>query len=91
MKAFVPQRFHGNVLLFVAAEDKAKPSIEVWRRYVDGHVHVHRIACTHEAMMDALPVAEIGEVLAIELDKQRMSAVNTEDPDSDLVMLESAE
>jgi hypothetical protein len=58
---------------------------------VDGQINVHRIACTHESMMDALPVAEIGNVLAIELDKQRTIAVRDEESGSDFVMLESAE
>ena len=36
MKAFVPQRFRGDVLLFLAAEDDVTPPIEVLAAHVDG-------------------------------------------------------
>ena len=70
----MPQLFHGDVLLFVATEGEAKPPIESWRPYVDGQIKVHQIDCTHDAMMDPLPAAKIGKVLAAELDKQRTPA-----------------
>ena len=68
---FLPQRFHGDLLLFVATEGKIKPPIETWRPYVDGQIKVHRIDCTHATMMEPLPAAKIGSVLATELAKQR--------------------
>ena len=68
MKKFSPQRFHGDMLLFVATEGEAKPPIDTWKPYVDGQIKVHRIDCTHETMMDPAPVAKICRVLANELD-----------------------
>jgi len=71
MTHFLPQRFAGDILLFVATEGEVKPPYEIWSPYVSGRVKVHWIDCTHEAMMDPLPAATIGGVLAIELDKQQ--------------------
>jgi thioesterase domain-containing protein len=70
MTKFSPQRFRGDILLFAAGEDEAKPSPEVWRPYVSGRIKVHLIDCAHDAMMDPSPAAEIGNVLARELDKR---------------------
>jgi len=71
MRTFLPQQFDGDILLFVATQGEAKPSHEIWTPYVGGEIKVHRIDCTHEAMMDPLPAARIGRVLATELDKRR--------------------
>ena len=70
MTKFVPQRFQGDVLLFVAENEAANPPIESWRPFVDGDIKVHWIDCTHYAMMDSLPAAKIGSVLASELAQQ---------------------
>ena len=71
MRKFLPRLFHGDILLFVATQREAKPPIESWRLYADGQIMVHEIDCTHETMMSPLPIAKIGSVLAIEIDKQR--------------------
>ena len=68
---FAPERFKGDVFLFVAAKSHAEPPIESWKPYVDGRIRVHEIDCTHDSIMDALPTEKIGKVLAIELDKQQ--------------------
>ena len=73
MREFLPKRFRGDVLLFVATEDGAKPPIESWRPHVEGQIKVHEINCTHVAMMDALPAEEIGSLLAKELEKEPVS------------------
>jgi hypothetical protein len=70
IRNFLPQRFHGGLLLFVPTEDEIKRPIEAWRTYVDGQIHP--VDCTHETMMEPLPAAKIGGVLASELAKQRM-------------------
>jgi nonribosomal peptide synthetase DhbF len=70
MASFLPQRFRGDALLFVAMQGDAKPSHQVWSPYVSGRIEVHRIDCTHEAMMEPMPAAKIGSVLATELDRQ---------------------
>jgi nonribosomal peptide synthetase DhbF len=67
----LPEQFNGDVLLFVAANSHADPPIESWKPYVDGHIWVHEMDCTHDSIMDALPAGKIGKVLAIELNKQR--------------------
>ncbi len=65
MKRFSPQRYHGNLLLFVATKgDPKPPPIETWRPYVDGRIDVHRIDCTHETMLEPPAVAKIGSVLS---------------------------
>jgi thioesterase domain-containing protein/acyl carrier protein len=71
MRTFLPQQFDGDILLFVATQGEAKPSHEIWTPYVGGEIKVHRIDCTHESMMDPLPAARIGRILATELDKRR--------------------
>ncbi len=64
---FSPERFDGDVLLFVGTDGDAERPIDSWRPYVAGQIKVHRIDCAHDAMMDALPAAAIGRVLATEL------------------------
>jgi nonribosomal peptide synthetase DhbF len=71
IRTFSPERFEGDVLLFVAANSHVEAPIEAWRPYVDGHLQIHEINCTHESMMDALPAGKIGKVLTSELDKQQ--------------------
>ena len=71
MRKFSPRRYRGDVLLFVATEGEAKPPVETWRPYVDGEIKVHRIDCTHEAMMEPRSVAKIGKVLTREFEDQR--------------------
>jgi thioesterase domain-containing protein/acyl carrier protein len=71
MQTFLPQRFRGDILLFVATQGEPKPSYEIWTPHVDGQVKVHRIDCTHETMMDPVPAAAIGRVLTAELDGWR--------------------
>ncbi|MFL5051692.1 MAG: alpha/beta fold hydrolase [Xanthobacteraceae bacterium] len=73
MTTFLPQRFRGDMLLFVAGQGDVKPPPEIWNAYVTGRTKVHRIDCMHEAMMHPRPAKKIGSVLAIELDRQRTS------------------
>jgi thioesterase domain-containing protein/acyl carrier protein len=67
MRTFVPKRFSGDVLLFVAAANEAAPPVKSWQPYVDGRIKTHLIACTHDEMMDPRPAETIGRVLAAEL------------------------
>jgi nonribosomal peptide synthetase DhbF len=73
MRTFLPQRFDGDILLFVATQGEPKPSPEIWRPYVGGEIKVHRIDCSHETMMDPVPAATIGRILATEFDGGRIS------------------
>jgi nonribosomal peptide synthetase DhbF len=68
-RTFLPQRFHGNLSLFVAMESEPKPPIESWRPYVSGEIKVHPVDCAHDNMMDPLPAAKIGTLLTDELGK----------------------
>jgi nonribosomal peptide synthetase DhbF len=70
MRAYAPKRFYGDVLLFVATGE-TKPPSEIWTPYVSGEIKVHRIDCGHDDMMEPLPAAKIGGVLARELDNQQ--------------------
>ncbi|MGE0036626.1 MAG: amino acid adenylation domain-containing protein, partial [Xanthobacteraceae bacterium] len=72
MRRFSPQRYRGDLLLFVATQGNPKPPpIDAWRPYVDGRINVHRVDCTHETMLEPQAVAEIGVVLADELAAHR--------------------
>jgi len=71
MGNYIPRRFTGDILLFVAGEGGAKPSFRSWTPYTNGRIQVYQVDCDHDSMMDALPARGIGEVLARELDKQR--------------------
>jgi enterobactin synthetase component F len=73
-KSFVPQRFHGDISLFVANRTAASPPIDAWRPYVGGEIRLHFIDCAHENMMDPEPAAKIGSVLTSELNRQRAIA-----------------
>jgi aspartate racemase len=72
MRTFLPQRFDGDILLFVATQGDPKPSPEIWRPYVGGQIKVHRVDCSHETMMDHVPAAAIGRILAAELNGGRL-------------------
>jgi thioesterase domain-containing protein len=72
MRRFSPQRYRGDLLLFVATQGNPNPPpIDAWRPYVDGRINVHRVDCTHETMLEPQAVAEIGVVLADELAAHR--------------------
>ena len=81
MRRFLPQRYRGDLLLFVATEgDPKPPPIETWRPYVDGRIRVHRVDCTHETMLEPPAVGEIGGVLARELAVRRNVMEDTVSP-----------
>ncbi|MEU2773643.1 amino acid adenylation domain-containing protein [Streptomyces sp. NPDC007162] len=67
---FRPERYCGDVLFFVAAEEPGRPPAfsEPWLPYVGGRLLEHRIACTHLDMMNARPAREIGDLVAKALD-----------------------
>ena len=71
VRSYVPQRFHGDISLFVAMQTNSKPPIDAWRPYISGEMRIHLIDCAHENMMDPEPAAKIGGVLAGELENQK--------------------
>jgi len=68
IRRLVPPKFKGDLLLFTATENEPAPPTERWRPYVSGHIHIHPIACQHVHMTRPGPIAEIGRVLATELE-----------------------
>jgi thioesterase domain-containing protein len=68
---FSPARFDGDIELFMATTSHAEPPVQAWEPYVSGSIRTHRIACTHDSMLDDVPAAKIGKLLAAELGKQR--------------------
>ena len=67
--SFVPETFDGDLLFFVAVEDSPTPPTDAWRPHVRGQITIHQIACAHARMTEPGPLAEIGRVLAAELEK----------------------
>ena len=63
---WTPRRVTGDVQLFAATEGKAPdwPGPAAWDSYVDGRVHVHRVAATHDGMTGAAALAVVGDALA---------------------------
>jgi thioesterase domain-containing protein len=70
VRTFVPQRFRGDMSLFVAVQSDTAPPSEAWRPFVTGEIKIHPIDCAHDNMMDLVPAAVIGAMLATELEKQ---------------------
>jgi amino acid adenylation domain-containing protein len=72
---WTPRRVAGDVLLFEATEDKTPdwPGPDTWSSHVDGRVEVHRIACTHNGMTSAVPLARIGDTIAGRTELRRVS------------------
>jgi amino acid adenylation domain-containing protein len=68
--SFRPQRFDGDMLLFVATQDDGSPPTDSWKSYVGGRIAIHEVDCEHVQMMQPAPLAKISRVLASELDKQ---------------------
>jgi len=64
--AWTPRRLTGDVLHFRATEDKTPdwPGPETWESHVDGRVVTCDIACTHNDMTTADPLAKIGTLIA---------------------------
>jgi nonribosomal peptide synthetase DhbF len=75
--SFRPQRFDGDMLLLVATQDDTPPSPDSWKPYVSGKIAVHEIECEHVQMMQPVPLATIGRVLANELDRQSPPAAQS--------------
>jgi hypothetical protein len=76
MNTFIPNRYDGNLLLFMAAESESMPERkpEAWAPYISGEIKTHSIQCRHDDMLSRNePSARIGYLLAAELDKVNSS------------------
>ncbi|WP_407562712.1 amino acid adenylation domain-containing protein [Streptomyces sp. 184] len=64
-----PRRTTGDLLLFVATEDRpaglpVADAVESWKPYVAGNVEPHEIEANHFGMLKSAPAAHIGRILA---------------------------
>ena len=73
--SFVPERFDGDLLFFAAVENSPAPPTDAWRPYVRGQITIRQIACRHRNMTEPGPIAQIGQALAIELEKRHNSPI----------------
>ncbi|WP_407567200.1 amino acid adenylation domain-containing protein [Polymorphospora sp. A560] len=66
VRAFDPDRFHGDLLFFSATLTRPEllQTVDTWLPYVDGRIDNRDIACRHERMMRPDAIAEIGPMLA---------------------------
>jgi thioesterase domain-containing protein len=66
---FQPGRFDGDILFFSATLDKpdVSPTSKMWAPYVAGKIENHSIDCRHEDMLQPMPLAKIGRILAAKL------------------------
>ncbi|MBW5420316.1 amino acid adenylation domain-containing protein, partial [Streptomyces sp. BG9H] len=67
-----PRRFQGDLLLFIAADDRpaeltASVARESWQPFVTGDVESHEIAASHYTMLQPVPSSDIGGILAAKL------------------------
>ncbi|GAA2067614.1 amino acid adenylation domain-containing protein [Polymorphospora rubra] len=66
VRAFTPDRFHGDLLFFSATLTRPEllQTVDTWLPYVDGRIDNRDIACRHERMMRPDAITEIGPILA---------------------------
>src|SRR5207248_2580552 len=59
-----PRLFDGDMLFFMAAEDRIERfTPQDWAPYVTGEIEVREIPCRHDHMTDPIPIATIGRLL----------------------------
>ncbi|MEV3991289.1 amino acid adenylation domain-containing protein [Streptomyces sp. NPDC049837] len=75
-----PRDFDGTMQLFLAElsawgeagtgqVEKGPDKDRLWKPYFSGDLRVHRLACTHDDILNPGPLAELGPVVAAELDR----------------------
>ena len=64
MRTFAPQRFQGDMLAVRGNGQRSQAADRCLAAYVAGEIKVHPIDCAHDKMMDPVPAAKIGRVLA---------------------------
>ncbi|SDG50778.1 amino acid adenylation domain-containing protein [Lentzea fradiae] len=70
--SFVPGRYKGKLLHFVADEEPGSAEVD-WSPYVDGEAERHRVPCGHHDMMRPEPLRHIAGVILAELQKESRS------------------
>jgi nonribosomal peptide synthetase DhbF len=68
--SYVPAEFEGDVLFFAATQETAESPVSAWRPHIRGRIIVHELHCSHRQMTQPDSIAEIGRVLADELEKR---------------------
>jgi thioesterase domain-containing protein/aryl carrier-like protein len=68
--SFVPKPFEGDVLFFVATRETTDLPIDAWRPYARGQIIVRSVPYSHRQMTQLDAIADIGRVLAGELEKR---------------------
>jgi amino acid adenylation domain-containing protein len=70
IRAHLPGRFHGDVLLVTALQDKGAggSAVEAWTPHVSGMIEEFLVDCAHEDMLEPGPLAEFAPLLARRLE-----------------------
>ncbi|GAA2487491.1 amino acid adenylation domain-containing protein [Streptomyces gobitricini] len=75
-----PRDLDGTMQLFLAEQsawgeagtgqvDDGPGKDQLWKPYFSGELRVHRLACTHDDILNPGPLAELGPIVAAELDR----------------------
>jgi enterobactin synthetase component F len=67
-RKFRPRRFDGDMLLFTSSGSTRLYGPGRWAPHVGGVIETHHLDCEHDAMLQPLPVAEIGRTLRAKLE-----------------------
>jgi nonribosomal peptide synthetase DhbF len=68
--AFVPEKYEGDLLAFVAISGQADSlnlTEQAWMPYLNGKLQIHPVLCTHNEMMDVGSLATLGPIFVQEL------------------------
>ncbi|MFF8290557.1 amino acid adenylation domain-containing protein [Streptomyces sp. NPDC016309] len=69
--SYAPGRYDGRMQLFVSesplSDGERTNKVGLWKPVFDGPMDVHHVACTHDDMMSAGPLREIGPAVTAEL------------------------
>ncbi|MEU1465826.1 amino acid adenylation domain-containing protein [Streptomyces sp. NPDC005727] len=72
VRAYEPTWFDGDVLFFLATQNRVEdaPTAEVWREHVGGALVSHPVEAAHITMGNPEPLAEIGRIVARDLEER---------------------
>jgi thioesterase domain-containing protein len=71
IESLAPGRFRGDIMLFEATLGKqdSAPTAQSWEPHTDAKVEAHQIGCEHRDITSAGPLAEIGHLIAENLEE----------------------
>jgi enterobactin synthetase component F len=69
-RAYRPRRFDGDIVFFSARPEGPGPgpSARLWAPYASGGIENHLLDCSHDDMLQTVPLASIGRALRTHLD-----------------------